>query len=119
MEGREGGRREAAAERLVDDDLHLVLLVGEGVDVAAVALRDPALAGLVVERAVDLAPAPLGAEVAPTGFFFGVAERVEVADGGGAAAVLRRALAGAARLPEGGEDLDLLDPVPPTPVCRG
>ena len=57
VEGRERGRREASAERLVDVDLHLVLLVDEGVDVAAVALRDPALAGLVVERAVDFAAA--------------------------------------------------------------
>ena len=111
VQGRDCGRREAAAERLVQDDLDLVLLVEQGVLVAAVALLDPALAGLVVERPVHLAPAFFAAQVLEAGGFLRVAEGVLVSDARRAAAVRRRAAARGVRLLEWGEDLDLLDAV--------
>ena len=111
VQGGDGGRREAAAEGLVQRDLDLVLLDEEGVAVAPVALRDPALAGVVLEEAVGLVAARLAAEVLHARRLLRVAEGVAVADVGRRAAVLLGAAAAAAGLLEGGEDLDLLEAV--------
>ena len=62
-DGVDGGRAEAAAERLVHDDLHLVLLVDQRVLIMSVVCFDEAAAGLVVEGRVGGAAALRAAEV--------------------------------------------------------
>ena len=67
--GVDGGRAEAAAERLVYDDLDLVSLVDEAIVIKSVVLFDEAAAGLVVKGRVGGAAALRAAEVVVADLF--------------------------------------------------
>ena len=80
-----GGGREAAAERLVEQQVEVVALDKDRVVVETAMRLDVAVAGLVGEGLAGL-PARLAAHVQAAGLLLGVAEGVGVANGGGRAA---------------------------------
>jgi len=95
----------------MQDDIDLVALGEQGVVVEATVGGHPALARGVVKRAVGRASALLASQVLPARLLLRVSEGVCVADGDGASSMLGRSFAGAPRLFERGEALDLFEPV--------
>ena len=102
-----GGGREAAAERLVEQQVEVVALDKDRVVVETAMRLDVAVAGLVGEGLAGL-PARLAAHVQAAGLLLGVAEGVGVADGGGRAATRGVANARRGGLEEGRPELDLI-----------
>ena len=101
----------------MQDDIDLVALGEQGVMVEAAVSGHPALAGGVVERAVGEASALLASQILPARLLLRVSEGVRVADGDGASSMLGRSFAGAPRLFERGEALDLLEPILASWAC--
>ena len=103
-----GGGREAAAERLVEQQVEVVALDKDRVVVETAMRLDVAVAGLVGEGLAGLPARLLAAHVQAAGLLLGVAEGVGVADGGGRAATRGVANARRGGLEEGRPELDLI-----------
>ena len=101
----------------MEDDIDLVALGEQGVVVEATVGGHPALAGGVVKRAVGRASALLASQILPARLLLRVSESMCVADGDGASSMLGRSFAGAPRLFERREALDLLKPILASWAC--
>ena len=113
-----GGGREAAAERLVEQQVEVVALDKDRVVVETAMRLDVAVAGLVGEGLAGL-PARLAAHVQAASLLLGAAEGVGVANGGGCAATRGVASARRGGLEEGRPELDFIHFIAPPPVPHG